>query len=281
MTGFTGPTGPTGPTGRDGSATTTGATGNTGNTGPTGAQTYYIFDGGTPLSSYVDGPAFNCGGAGFTGNTGPSGAYNGANIILQLRHSTALQWATVNPVLALAEMGMETDTNQFKIGDGVTSWNSIPYGGLKGWTGNTGATGVTGNTGPAPTNVSTITINGTLTVQETQEVGNAKSGATGVVTHDWLTGAIFFHTGIVSNFTCNMTNIPTTANRSYVVILILNQGATPYYASALQIGGVAQTIKWPNAFLPAITANRVEVQSFTLYYTGSSWVTLGQITSFG
>ena len=187
----------------------------------------------------------------------------------------------MNPILALAEMGMETDTNQFKIGDGVTRWNSLPYGGLRGWTGNTGATGVTGNTGPVPTNVSTITINGTLTVQETQEVVNPKTAATGVVVHDWLTGAIFYHTNIAGNFTCNLTNMPTTANRSYVVILILDQGANPYYASVLQINGTTQTMKWPNAFVTPVNANRVEVQAFTLYYTGSVWIVLSQITSFG
>jgi len=120
-----------------------------------------------------------------------------------------------------------------------------------------------------------------LTVQETQEVGNTKSGATGVVVHDWLTGAIFYHTGIVSNFTCNLTNMPTTANRSYVVILILNQGATAYYASSVQINGAAQTMKWPNAFITPVNANRIEIQAFTLYYTGLAWIVLSQITSFG
>jgi hypothetical protein len=184
-------------------------------------------------------------------------------------------------LLALGEMGMETDTNQFKIGDGFTRWNSLPYGGLKGWTGNTGPTGATGNTGPAPTNVSTITINGTLTVQETQEVGNTKTGATGVVVHDWLTGAIFYHTGILGNFTCNLTNMPLTANRSYVVILILNQGASAYYASSIQINGVAQSMKWPNAFITPVNPNRIEIQALTLYYTGSVWIVLSQITSFG
>ena len=199
-------------------------------------------------------------------------------IQVQFRRGTALEWATTNPVLAEAEMGMETDTNQFKIGDGVTGWNSISYGGLRGWTGPTGSAG---STGPAPTNVSTITINGTLTVQETQEVGNTKTGATGVVAHDWRTGAIFYHTSIAGNFTCNMVNMPTTPNRSYVVVLILNQGVVPYYASGLQINGVTQTMKWPNAFIPPVNANRIEIQSFTLYYTGASWITLSQLTSFG
>ena len=75
--------------------------------------------------------------------------------------------------------------------------------------------------------------------------------------------------------------MPITANRSYVVILILNQGASPYYASVLQVDGVTQTMKWPNAFVSGVNPNRIEVQAFTLYYTGSVWIVLSQITSFG
>ena len=107
-------------------------------------MTYYIFDGGVPSTDYSDGPAFNCGGPGITGNTGPSGAYNGVNIVLQLRHGTASSWTPVNPVLAVGELGYETDTGLFKIGNGLTGWNSLPYGGLGGPTGDTGLTGPTG-----------------------------------------------------------------------------------------------------------------------------------------
>jgi hypothetical protein len=149
-TGETGPTGATGPTGNTGATGVTGATGATGATGSTGATgpiTYYIFDGGEPSTNYADGPAFNAGGPGITGTTGPSGAYNGANIILQLRHGTGADWAAVNPVLAVGELGYETDTGLFKIGTGLTGWNSLPYGGLRGATGPTGPTGATGATG--------------------------------------------------------------------------------------------------------------------------------------
>jgi hypothetical protein len=124
-----------------------GIDGPTGATGATGPITYYIFDGGIATTSFVEGPAFNAGGAGITGNTGPSGAYNGANIVLQLRHDLATAWTTVNPVLAMGEMGLETDTQLFKIGDGTTAWNALAYGGLKGDTGPTGTTGAVGSTG--------------------------------------------------------------------------------------------------------------------------------------
>ena len=43
------------------------------------------------------------------------------------RHYTAANWTSVNPVLAAGEMGVETDTNKFKFGDGVTAWSSLAY----------------------------------------------------------------------------------------------------------------------------------------------------------
>jgi Major tropism determinant N-terminal domain len=62
------------------------------------------------------------------------------NIQLQFRRGTAQRWGAFNPVLAAGEMGIESDTNQFKIGDGVTSWSNLPYGGIQGPAGMPGAT---------------------------------------------------------------------------------------------------------------------------------------------
>jgi hypothetical protein len=46
---------------------------------------------------------------------------------MQQRRGTAEQWTLANPVLAPGEIGFETDTNQFKIGDGVNQWADIEY----------------------------------------------------------------------------------------------------------------------------------------------------------
>lgn len=56
--------------------------------------------------------------------------------IIQLRGGTSTQATSVNPILAEREMGIETDTLMFKIGDGITAWNSLGYGGLIGADGN-------------------------------------------------------------------------------------------------------------------------------------------------
>ncbi len=66
-------------------------------------------------------------------------------INIQLRRGTAQEWSTVNPVLAVAEMCIETDTDLFKIGNGVDPWNDLPYGGLRGYVGSTGFTGSIGS----------------------------------------------------------------------------------------------------------------------------------------
>lgn len=46
---------------------------------------------------------------------------------IQLRRGSAQEWSNVNPTLAIGELGIEIDTGRIKIGDGVTSWNSLKY----------------------------------------------------------------------------------------------------------------------------------------------------------
>lgn len=43
------------------------------------------------------------------------------------RRGTAEQWANANPILGSGEIGFETDTGQFKIGDQTTHWDDLPY----------------------------------------------------------------------------------------------------------------------------------------------------------
>jgi hypothetical protein len=47
--------------------------------------------------------------------------------IFRLRRDTAANWASVNPVLDIAEPALETDTLKVKYGDGSTAWNTLPY----------------------------------------------------------------------------------------------------------------------------------------------------------
>ena len=46
---------------------------------------------------------------------------------IQSRRDTAANWLSVNPILALGEIGIEIDTHKMKTGDGSLTWNSLPY----------------------------------------------------------------------------------------------------------------------------------------------------------
>jgi hypothetical protein len=67
---------------------------------------------------------------------------------IQLRNDSASNWTAANPVLALGEFGLERNTGQFKIGNGTSTWNALPYGGIVGPTGASGTNGSNGATGP-------------------------------------------------------------------------------------------------------------------------------------
>ena len=51
---------------------------------------------------------------------------------IQFRRDTAAAWTAANPTLAAGELGLETDTSFYKIGNGSTAWTSLAYGSLAG-----------------------------------------------------------------------------------------------------------------------------------------------------
>ena len=54
-----------------------------------------------------------------------------ANFVqFQFRRGSAAEWAAANPILAEGELGVELDTNLHKIGNGITRWSDLDYGGL-------------------------------------------------------------------------------------------------------------------------------------------------------
>lgn len=61
---------------------------------------------------------------------------------IQLRRGTASAWTAANPILADGEIGIESDTDLFKIGDGFTAWASLSYGGVQGTAGTNGTNAV-------------------------------------------------------------------------------------------------------------------------------------------
>ena len=46
---------------------------------------------------------------------------------LKPRNDTYSNWASKNPVLEKGEMGIESDTGLFKVGNGISAWDKLAY----------------------------------------------------------------------------------------------------------------------------------------------------------
>lgn len=60
---------------------------------------------------------------------------NGTKLIIQnvqLKRGKAAAWTAKNPVLLAGEVGLETDTRKFKVGDGTNTWSELEYWGDSG-----------------------------------------------------------------------------------------------------------------------------------------------------
>lgn len=63
---------------------------------------------------------------------------------IQFRRGTSAEWTAANPTLSSGEFGFETDTRQFKIGNGSTNWAGLGYSASGTITGVTAGSGLTG-----------------------------------------------------------------------------------------------------------------------------------------
>jgi hypothetical protein len=103
------------------------------------------------------------------------------------RKDTAANWTAANPILLSGEIGYETDTKKFKIGNGSTNWNSLAYL-------------------PIPDGSGNLTI-----------TGNLEIGSTGSLTFEGSTADGFETTLAVTNPTADRTI--TLPNQSGTVLV--------------------------------------------------------------
>ena len=50
-----------------------------------------------------------------------------STVRIQVRRGTSSEWTSANPILAAGEMGVETNTNKFKFGNGSSTWTALSY----------------------------------------------------------------------------------------------------------------------------------------------------------
>lgn len=126
-----------------------------------------------------------------------------------------------------------------------------------------------------------LSSTGLTTLQQTQElyVSVPLPGLTASL--NFANGAIYYCTGLTSNFTAAYTNVPFTGSYVLATTLVLIQGSTPYIPSVVSINGVTQTIKWLSGSAPAGVASRIDVVSFTFIITATNTFTvLGNLSEY-
>jgi hypothetical protein len=106
------------------------------------------------------------------------------------------------------------------------------------------------------------------------------SVSSGTLTCDYTTAGVFYvASGPSSNFTVNVTNVPTDNNYAITISIIVNQGGTASYPSILQIGGSSQSIRWVNDTAPSVNASKIDIYNFTLIRISNAWVVLGSASN--
>jgi len=131
-----------------------------------------------------------------------------------------------------------------------------------------------------------VKVDGTLDVSgfkvsgDVEEKFTTLTSSSSIVAHDCSTAAIFYHTGATGDFTINLTNINSTQEYAKGIAVVVNQGATAYMPTALQIGGSVQTINWQGGSAPSGTDSGIDIVSFTILNDGGTYVVLGQSVAY-
>jgi hypothetical protein len=120
-----------------------------------------------------------------------------------------------------------------------------------------------------------------LNIKGVSEDVTVDGGFNGNRNFDYTSGSIFYLTGITGNGIWNINNIPTTNNKGVTITFLVEQGVTPYSASAFTFNSSPITVKWADSTIPTGSANKTEIIGLTAFRVGSSWNVLGSLSSFG
>jgi hypothetical protein len=116
------------------------------------------------------------------------------------------------------------------------------------------------------TSIPEILVSNDSFLARTYETVDVIANASGIVPlNQSQTGSVFYFTTPAGNFTCNFDNIDTSVNRSVSYAVVINQGATAYMPTGVQVNNSPVTIKWLGGTgTPLGNSNQVDVIGFTI-----------------
>lgn len=125
---------------------------------------------------------------------------------MQQRRGTSEQWTLANPVLAAGEIGWESDTNKFKVGDGVNNWGDLSYFLDETALGGSLDDYVLASTLGQPNGVATLNSSGKLEATQLPDVQE--------ITEDLVNGVLVAGNGITKTYDDNAGTLTIAADTS-------------------------------------------------------------------
>jgi len=177
---------------------------------------------------------------------------------IQLRRDTSTNWAANNPVLALGEPGLETDTLRVKYGDGSNAWSRLGYTNLD--------------------SLNDFTTND-LTEGNNLYFTNARvyanTIASGFVSNTYATNAQL--TSFLSSFitVTQLTNYATLAQLQSTTTANVTELTNLYYTNARAYANIIGAGFAPNTF-----ATNAQLATYATNAQLSTYATNAQVASF-
>ena len=215
-------------------------------------------------------------GAGQTNQAANSIVINASGIALQNTTASSLVIKPIRNAVGTTMLMYDATSGEVTHSGNVTLGGDLDVGGNSIVSASNGAINI------APDGSGTIDLSGQVKFAEGMiEKFATTNGATGVTALDCSTGNVHYLTAPAGDITANFTNLNLTAEYATNVTVVIDQGGTEREITAVQIGGVAQTIVWQGNSAPTGTANGVDSFSFTILNDGGTYVVLGQMVAFG